>query len=263
MATVNAEELRLKEAGVRRYRPQPFRSALIGIAIVAALTLMTASATAHAPGIVLSAEGAAVIDGQFVNGQLPPEWPQPSPMSFLVNLPPGAGGGIAAASMWAKNDANNLYLAVVVESTQFASSSVAFTFDNDHDGNLFEPGDDDLVVNSDGAFFDKFISDCVGTFCSELDASAGGTSDGEAAAGTNGVISLYELSHPLDDADNAHDFSLRAGDTVGFTLTITLCNQGCVQTFFPGPQLTSLQGDIGIAGKVNGHGHGHGGHGGH
>jgi len=246
-------------------RPPAFRTGLIAAAIVAALTFMTTSASAHAPGVVLSAEGAAVIDGQFVNGQIPSEWPQPAPLGLQINLPPGEGGGTAAGGLWAKNDANNLYLAVAVQSQQLAGSSVAFTFDNDHDGNLFETGDDELVVSSDGAsssFLDNFKFDCGGTFCSESDAAAGGTSDGEAASGTNGVLSLYEFSHPLNDADDAHDFSLKTGDTVGFTLTITLCNQGCVQTFFPGPELTSLQGDILVAGKTNGHGgHGHGGHG--
>lgn len=243
-----------------RLRSQPFVLPLTAAAIVTALAVMTTSANAHAPDVVLSAEGAAVIDGAFVNGQIPSEWPQPAPLGLGISLPPGLGGGTTAGGLWAMNDANNLYLAVVVQS-ELAGSSVAVTFDNDHDGILFELGDDELVVSSDGAsssFLDNFNA-CAGALCSELDVTAGGASDGEGAAGWNGVLSLYEFSHPLNDADNAHDFSLAAGDTVGFGLTITLCNQGCVKTFYPGGEVSSLQGDIVIAGKSNGHrGHGHG-----
>lgn len=49
-----------------------------------------------------------------------------------------------------------------------------------------------------------------------------GTIDGQAAFANDGEFSIYEMSHPLDSGDDAHDFSLKPGDTVGFLIFLNV-----------------------------------------
>jgi hypothetical protein len=95
-----------------------------------------------------------------------------------------------------------------------------FTFDNDHDG-LAEIGDDGLALRFDNLFQDVFNPSGICCHTSQ-DVFAGGTTDLMAmVTHTNpvpGGIGTYtaEYQHPLDSADDAHDFSLAADDVVGF-----------------------------------------------
>ena len=57
--------------------------------------------------------------------------------------------------------------------------------------------------------------------CDKL-CARGGTSDIQAAVARQGSSNDFEFSHLLDDADNAHDFSLSVGQTVGFALTVVI-----------------------------------------
>lgn len=109
-----------------------------------------------------------------------------------------------------------------------ASTSLWIEFDNDHDGTLFEVGDDLFGMNV-GPFlaaelFDDFRITCPGdppgsaAMCSAYDAAAtpAGTNDGMAAATNDGRFTVSEMAHPLHGSDDAHDFSLGPGQTVGF-----------------------------------------------
>jgi peptide/nickel transport system substrate-binding protein len=143
------------------------------------------------------------------------EWGGAATTSFsLVDLKTGAATAYTG-TLYVMNDANNLYLAVKVADTVLnPARSVAFAFDNNNDHSSFAEGDDLLFQNGAPTFIDSFWSTTVGT--SKLDTDAGGTTDGSGAVQNSGGFNSFELSHPLNSADHAHDFSLSAGSTVGF-----------------------------------------------
>jgi hypothetical protein len=143
------------------------------------------------------------------------------------------------------NDTDNLHLAVRVQRPSLDQSAVGFEFDNDHDG-VREPGDDAIHVNGHpifgSAFFDSFRGPCVndppGSMnCASNDDQVGGTNDGQGAAANDGTYSVYELSHPLNSADDPHDVGLGAGQTVGFQVWVRLIvgswPAGFGDTYFP------------------------------
>jgi hypothetical protein len=70
---------------------------------------------------------------------------------------------------------------------------------------------------------------CIGI----SDAQVGGTNDGVGVVRNDGTHSFYELSHPLDTADDAHDFSLRFGKRIGFQMFVNFCSSTCAQTYSP------------------------------
>lgn len=53
---------------------------------------------------------------------------------------------------------------------------------------------------------------------------AGGTTDGVAATSVVGSATHYEVSHPLDIADDANDFSVRPGEVLGFRFQLSICD---------------------------------------
>jgi len=65
----------------------------------------------------------------------------------------------------------------------------------------------------DGTFMDLFWGPTT-----KFDTAEGGTSDGQGKSSGSGGYNYFEISHPLNSADDAHDFSLTAGNTVGFHL---------------------------------------------
>lgn len=227
-------------------------------------------AQAHASGVVLSGLGTATIDGQMGPG----EWNGAATIDFPVNLPLSDGGGTTTGTLYVMNDATNLYLGVKVLRAQlntggpgFALDQVAFEFDNDHDGGPPEEGDDILLLSPGlnilglNDFFDEVRTtrppcpEGVG-LCGFLDVQleTPGTNDGAGAATNNGSFSFFEMSHPLNSADDANDFSLAPGSTVGFTLQVNLssltpfCSSDCgASTPFPS---SGGRGDIVIASPV-------------
>ena len=226
------------------------------VLVLSALTTPL-TAEAHAPGVVLSGVGTATIDGQLAPG----EWDSAGKIDLLVNLPLSDGGGITPGTLFVMNDGSNLYLGVKVLRTQlntgslgFGLDQVAFEFDNNHNGGPQEEGDDILLLSPGlsfsgvSAFFDEVRTSrppCpagAGLLYGFLDTQLNvpGTNDGAGAATNNGSFSFFEMSHPLDSADNLNDFSLTPGSTVGFTLQVNLssltpfCSSGCsASTPFP------------------------------
>ena len=186
---------------------------------------------------------APVIDGAICPG----EWSGAARFSFSANLPEG---GTSPATLFVMNDAANLYLAVRVRRspTVDGGGQAVFEFDNDGDG-LLENGNDVILYGSDGNFFDDFrtnIPPCdpgsAEGSCGFGDTNHGGTNDGDGAHGNDGKYAVYELVHPLNTTDDAHDFSLAAGETLGLALSIQLFSPGGVAgavTLFPGPGMFS------------------------
>lgn len=204
---------------------------------VTAAALAVPAAQAHDPSLRLRGFGTATVDGV----RAPGEWEGAAKWDFTANLPLN---GTRPATLYGMNDGSNLYLAVEVTRSDLGSSSVTFSFDNDHDAGFYEEGDDALIVNTSIVpFYDGFVTklppcDPAYTCIGILDTQLGGTSDGRGIVRNDGTHSFYEVSHPLDTADDGHDFSLRFGKRVGFQMFLQFCQSTCAQTFSP------RQGDI-------------------
>ncbi|MCP8313856.1 MAG: hypothetical protein H3Z53_05735 [archaeon] len=122
-------------------------------------------------------------------------------------------------TLYMMNDGVNLYIAVSINGDDDFTSEDGFEvyFDNDHGAETsMEEGDD--IVSAQGA------SVFVDAYYHYYDETHGGsywdtgTIDGQAAGSRQGTLNQFELNHPLDSADDAHDFSLSEGQTVGFSL---------------------------------------------
>jgi hypothetical protein len=172
----------------------------------------TADTTSWADIVVASApptmtawtDTAPTVDGSMGGT----EWTGASHADFAL-------GWTYSGEIWVMNDASNLYVAVkIADSSLTASDMLWISFDNNNDGS-FVAGDDMLAVYGDSHFYDAFWAPGPPA---TLDTSAGGTSDGEGASSGSGGYNYFEFSHPLDSSDNTHDFSLSAGNTVGFSL---------------------------------------------
>jgi len=171
-------------------------------------------AEAHS-GVSLSGYGTATIDGIIGAG----EWAAAGTKTFG---PFGPTGTEFSGTLYMMNDGTDLYMAVSISGDPDYGAPADFDsfvslFDNDHDG-VQEPGDDMLGAGNllAGPFADWYY--LMPTWADDLPA---GTPDGQ-GAGSQFAPNLnhFELSHPLDSADDAHDFSLSVGQTVGFALEV-------------------------------------------
>lgn len=201
---------------------------MVVTALVFGLVLVSVGGAGGHNGISLTGSGTPVIDGVISPG----EWDAAGSRSFTASV---AGAPGVTATLRVMNDANNLYLGVSVG--QPILGSTAFRFDNNHNGSGIEQGDDNLAVgfNVSPPFVVNKLSDGTYTtlppcpvagvsFCGVRDTDIGGTTDGVAAFHVSSTEVDYEISHPLNSADHAHDFSLTAGDTVGFLFQVATRN---------------------------------------
>jgi hypothetical protein len=189
------------------------RWALVLLAAVF-VAIVPSAATGHAgPG--LRGFGTAVIDGAPGSG----EWDPAARHEFAANRSPAQGGGTVPATLYVMNDAANLYVALRVSNALVGSSTFRLYFDNDHSGSTGVLGDDGLELGK--GFQDLFVNQSPAW---ATDTSDGGTSDGGGLAGDHSSFSFYELSHPLDNSDDAHDFSLGIGNRIGFDLYFMHCD---------------------------------------
>ena len=169
-----------------------------------------------------------IIDGILSPG----EWEDAATTAFTMVIPLNRCTSCPPqrsheTTLYVKNDASNLYLAWVVKDQDVDPVDIArFHFDNNHDGQR-EVGDDaiNFII---GEFYngkpgrDDFLKSLT-TFVEGPDVGGGaGTNDIISAASHTNLSGIgdytFELSHPLDTADDAHDFSLSEGDTVGLAL---------------------------------------------
>lgn len=130
-------------------------------------------------------------------------------------------------SLYVKNDDTYLYLAVVVRDEEYSNLAemfhdfANFYFDNNHNG-IVEVGEDGLAIRFDNTIFEDTHNPTGVNGWSYFDDTVGGTNDLDGATThTNPVPDgvgdyTFEYRHPLDTADDSHDFSLAPGDTVGF-----------------------------------------------
>ncbi len=162
-----------------------------------------------------------------------------------------------------KNDDTYLYLAVVVRNEEYSNLAemyhdfANFYFDNDNDA-VTDTGEDGLAIRFDNTIFRDTYNPTGVNGWSYSDTSDGGTNDIEGAVThTNPVPDgvgdyTFEYKHPLNSADNAHDFSLSSGDTVGFRFSFPDGETGGCQPVgynWPSSSPTSY-GDIIIASEA-------------
>jgi len=214
------------------------------LALIASLSI-TSNVGAHAPAVVITGVGTAVVDGATSSG----EWQSAGCREFAVNVPEG---GTTPGIVCAMNDDANIYLLVRFR-RQIADpgNSGVIEFDNDHDG-IREDGDDVLLINPDIGFFDELRSTAppcpAGALCGFFDTALGGTNDGTGAFGNDGTFTTYEFLHPLDSSDDPHDFSIGPGSVVGFDVSVRLIGAGqqIADTDFP----QGMFGDLVIASRI-------------
>ncbi|MEM3617653.1 MAG: hypothetical protein QXK47_01090 [Candidatus Bathyarchaeia archaeon] len=219
-----------------------FLTAYLVAALFPASLLRFASVKAHS-GVVLSAWTweAPAIDGTIGED----EWSAAAKIEFNITT----SDHIYNGTLYVMNDYENLYLAAKITDDDFGTDEstydvFAFFFNNDHDGwPPPEHGDDGLVCWSiSGRPFDVFFyNDTVGW---PSDADYGGEQNGEAAASGDGTYNYFEVAHPLDSDDDAHDFSLKFRDTIEF-LVAYADNGSSLAGFWP--PLGSALPDIKVA----------------
>lgn len=191
-----------------------------------------------------------------VDGIKESAWECAESVQFPVNLPGAGKGGSPPATLLWMNDADRLYLGVMVpRESDETDTSLWFEFDLGRDGDRATPepdANDDLIgVIRDkkdkadpgtGAFGtpqDRYVD----TGCADNSGSSvcdPSTPEGsmDVTAGVqwdaaSGFI-FYELSHPLDSGDAPYDFRLKPGDAVGLFVRLAIGSGAQGKTNWPG-----------------------------
>jgi K319-like protein len=174
------------------------------------------------PGILGSAEGHAFGNTLFAFTSIPPdidgdiqdtEWTSAAKQDIVMSNSESDIPG----TIYVMNDANNLYIALEIDSS--IDAKLQIRFDDNHDGLLDLEEDVFSYDPISPANFDSFIgsveefSDLV-----EYDDMNGGALDGVVGASEDTLTNYYEFSHPLCSSDITHDFCLTSGNTVGFSI---------------------------------------------
>lgn len=141
----------------------------------------------------------------------PGEWDAAATFPFRMLVPSTAGA--VPATVYLTHDKTYLYIAVAFDraSVFHPSDIIAFEFDNDNDG-LREDGDDAVITSAGiplntalpGGDYYRFN----GGNYNASDVSDGGTGDVLTAWGLVGTKGTFEIRHPLNSGDAAHDFSI-------------------------------------------------------
>lgn len=228
------------------------KSAFVFLAVLLSITISPAGLVARFAsvmthsGIVLSAWtwSTPSIDGAIGEE----EWSAAAKVDFnIINA--SAPDGMYNGTMYVMNDYDNLYLAVKITDDDFGNDGstfdvLFFLFDNDNSGLPSVQGDDGLFCWSiSGPPFDAFFYNYTVGWPSDTD--YGGTSDGESAVSGDGNYNYFELMHPLNSADDDHDFSLKFRDVIGFCMVYH--DNRTMVGFWPSVDSVWLWNDIKIA----------------
>lgn len=195
-------------------------------AVVTACLLIPSSATA-VNSQVLRGFGTATLDGVLGAG----EWDAAGRADFTVNRLSSEGGGTVPATIYVMNDAVNLYLGLKVTGATVGRSELEIQF-----GSSGQEGADNLYVSRAGDFADRFVHQIApSTWQAVPDTDYGGTTDGGEWEADAAGYSFYEFSHPLNDGDDAHDFSLQVSQRLAFNVVFMHCiaNTCASRSYFP------------------------------
>ena len=190
---------------------------------------------------ILAGAGTAVVDGALSPG----EWDRAAGVDFAAAVPAREGGGTVPARMYLMNDGSSLFLAVRVARPSYGlGADTMWIFDANHDG-ANQDGDDQVGVYI-GRFggvelYDGYRWRCPGApvgataHCGAAKdtiplegAPPPGQIDTVAAVREGEGAVTFELSHPLDSSDDAHDMSLAPGAVIGFRHFVRLWAATCV-----------------------------------
>jgi hypothetical protein len=201
-----------------------------GLIVFATALMCAISGAAHASdGLTLRGYGTAVVDGVLSPG----EWDAAGQYDFRANRSPAEGGGTVPATLFVMNDATNLYLALRVGVTDLGYSAFDGIF-MPSEQNPFGPGND--ILRATPTLFEDYHyqQTAPNTWDWIADVADGGTRDGTAAAMQYSGYAVFEVSHPLDSADNGHDFSLTIFSHISFIASFQHCVAGsCGNTIVP------------------------------
>lgn len=203
-------------------------ASLIALA-AAVLVAMTGPTSASADDtLTLRGFGTAVLDGEIAPG----EWDTAGRYEFQARRSPEEGGGTVPASFYVMNDSTNVYLALKVAVTNIGGSVFSTVFQAPGQ-NPFAPGNDILVAGS--TWFDDFHyhQTSPNSWDWLADIADAGTREGASASQTHLGFVAWEVSHPLDTADNLHDMSVTIPKHVTFYADFEHCLSACVGTFVP------------------------------
>jgi hypothetical protein len=194
-----------------------------------AVALVVAPAAAAEDSLTLRGFGAAVIDGDLGAA----EWAAAGRYDFMAKRSEAEGGGTVPASFYVMNDATNLYLALRVSVQNFGYSAFDAVF-HASGQNPFAPGSDVLRVLPTSWEDTHYHQTSPFEWSWLSDVADGGTQDGAVVNQTHSGYIVYEVSHPLDTADDQHDFNLRIPKHVTFYASFQHCLGGsCPGTFVP------------------------------
>ena len=193
---------------------------LAGItALAVALVVAVSGGTARgSDGLTVRGYGTAVVDGVLS----PNEWDRAGQFDFQANLSPAEGGGTVPATLFVMNDSTNLYLALRVAVSHLGDSAFDTVF-MPSDLDPFGPGNDILRATPSVFEDDHYQQTAPNSWDWVADVADGGTRDGTAVARQYSDVGVFEVSHPLDSADNAHDFSLSVPSHISFIASLQLC----------------------------------------
>jgi hypothetical protein len=203
---------------------------LTGLTALAGALIVAMSGAARASdGLTLRGYGTPVVDGVLAPG----EWDTAGHYDFHASRSSAEGGGSVPATLFVMNDSSNLYLALRISVTNLGNSAFDSIF-LPPGPNPAEGGD---VLRALPWTFEDLHFHPVGPSAWDwlADTADGGTQDGTASTQTNGGVSVFEVTHPLNSADDRHDFSLTIPSHISFIGSIQHCIAGsCAGTFMPG-----------------------------
>lgn len=201
---------------------------LAGLSALAAAIVLTVGATAANAEVTLRGFGTAEIDGVLTVN----EWEGAGRFSFQVDTTPGEGGGTVPATFYVMNDSTNLYLGLRVSVASMSNSALDGIFQASPPA-VFPEGNDFLHVTP-WTFEDLYFHPVSpGIWDWVADTADGGTRDGASAARAGGGEVVFEVAHPLDSADDRHDFSLTIPSHIGFTGVFQYCIGSCGASYIP------------------------------
>jgi len=164
-------------------------------------------ATVNAPNLGKLPTAPPAIDGVMSPG----EWDNAATFPFRLFVPSTAGA--VPATVYITHDKTYLYLALTFDRTSafHPNDFIGFEFDNDNDG-IREDGDDIVLA---GAGTQQNVAIAGGDYYrfnggnyNGSDVGGGGTIDAVSAWGAIGTTGVFEIRHPLNSGDTAHDFSI-------------------------------------------------------
>lgn len=197
---------------------------------VALVVAVSGGAARGSDGLTVRGYGTAVVDGVLS----PNEWDRAGHFDFQANLSPAEGGGTVPATLFVMNDSTNLYLALRVAVSDLGDSAFDTVF-MPSDLDPFGPGNDILRATPSVFEDDHYQQTAPNSWDWVPDVADGGTSDGTAVVRQYSDAGVFEVSHPLDSADNGHDFSLSVPSHISFIASLQLCvAYSCGYTNVPG-----------------------------